>query len=54
MKIPQYRLKAIASRIERVVNNADCDYRDLRTINALRLLRGDVAYIQKLLNENNE
>ena len=47
MNIPQYRLQAILTRLDRIAVYAKCDYRDLRTTNALRLLKSDIAYIRK-------
>lgn len=51
MDIPKYRLRSLVRRLERISSCARCDYTDIRTANALRLLRSDIAYLNKQLNK---
>lgn len=55
MYLPDYRAKALINHLQRIVNHASCSHSDTRTVNALRLVRQDLRYLSKLLdNETTE
>lgn len=52
MQIPDYKAKALLAHLRRIVTHAKSDPADTRTANALRLLNGDMRWLQKqLLND---
>lgn len=55
MQIPDYRAKALLNRIKRIADFATCNSSDTRTLNALRLLKEDVRWLNKKIdNDCNE
>lgn len=44
-------LKSACSHIRRVLDNADCETSDTRTYNAMRLLRRELARMERCLPE---
>lgn len=54
MQIPDYKAKTLYARLKRIVECAKCDPRDTKTANALRLLKGDLRTLEKLLKDGNK
>ena len=51
MQIPDYLIKAIHGHYKRIVENAKCAPSDTKTANALRLAKGDLRKLEKIINE---
>lgn len=51
MQIPDYKAKALYAHLKRIVECVKYDPADTRTANALRLAKGDLRTIEKLLND---
>ena len=48
MQIPDHIISALLPRLRRIADHALCSPLDTRTANALRLLRADIARLEKL------
>ncbi len=51
MQIPDYRIKALCSWLKHIIIHATYDVRNTRTANALRLIKQDLAYLDKVMNQ---
>lgn len=49
MEIPDYRARALLSRLRRIISRAELPPGDYRTADAVRLVKADMRWIEKRL-----